>query len=132
MGTAHTREAGPELFPTDPKPKKAKSRAASAEEVEIFARSIGCLPGQGEACFWKWEGNGWQNGKAPIKDWQATVRAWKAQGYAPFVPFNSTPASAPREAPKSFAQQDADRKAAERHGPEVITPRILFSAPATS
>lgn len=124
----HTREAGPELFPAEPKPKRNKARATDAAEVEAFALSIGCLPGQGEACFWKWEGNGWQNGKAPIKDWQATVRAWKAQGYAPFTPFNATPASQPREPLKSFAQQDAERKAAERHGPEVIKPKILFSA----
>ena len=59
------------------------------------------------------------------------TRQQERGGDAPRSP-NASTNSAPREPLKSFAQQDADRKAAERHGPEVITPRILFSAPSTS
>lgn len=37
----------------------------------------------GESCWEKWNGNGWINGKNKIKDWKATIRSWKAQGYLP-------------------------------------------------
>jgi hypothetical protein len=100
-----------------------KAKASGPEEVEAFAVSLGCPAGQGAAAFWKWEGNGWTNGKAPIKDWRATVRSWKAQGYAPFIS-ETAPAGKPVQI--SFALQDKERKEAERHGPEVIVPKIYY------
>lgn len=106
----------------DAKEKINLAKAATPEEVEEFSISIGCSAGQGTAAFWKWQGNGWINGKAPIKDWKATVRAWKAQGYAPF-----TNGATQKEQPKSFALQDQERKEAARHGPEVIIPKIFYS-----
>jgi len=103
--------------------QKNTAKAKTPEEVEEFAVSLGCPAGQGAAAFWKWEGNGWVNGKAPIKDWKATVRSWKAQGYAPFLP-ETAPAGKPVQI--SFALQDKERKEAERHGPEVIVPKIYY------
>lgn len=102
--------------------EKAAAKANSPEEVEDFAVSIGCLPGQGTAAFWKWQGNGWINGKAAIKDWRATVRAWKAQGFGPFKDEAAKPVQV------SFALQDKERKDAERHGPEIIPPKIIYSS----
>ncbi len=99
--------------------QKNTARAKSPEEVEEFALSIGCDPGQGTAAYWKWEGNGWINGKAPIKDWKATVRSWKSLGYAPFR-LSSEPVIQ-----KSFAQQDKDRKEADRHGDYIVTPKLI-------
>jgi hypothetical protein len=61
------------------------AKASTQEEVEAFAISIGCAPGQGTAAFWKWQGNGWQNAGKTIKDWKATVRSWHTMGYAPFT-----------------------------------------------
>ena len=46
-------------------------------------RQIGLFPRDAEYFFSKCEGNGWTNGGKPIKDWKATLRAWKAQGYLP-------------------------------------------------
>jgi len=66
------------------KPEGGKSKArCSLEDAISFAESIGLPASDGEACFHKWEGNGWQNGGSPIKDWKATVRSWKAAGYMP-------------------------------------------------
>lgn len=98
----------------------AKAKASGPEEVEEFASSLGCPAGQGTAAYWKWEGNGWTNGKAPIKDWKATVRSWKAQGYAPFI--SEAPA---KEAPKSFAQIDREDKEASRYGAVTIKAKVL-------
>lgn len=100
--------------------EKSTAKAKSPEEVEEFALSLGCPAGQGAAAYWKWEGNGWVNGKAAIKDWRATVRAWKAQGYAPFI--SEAPAKA---APKSFAQIDREEKEASRHGAVTIKAKVL-------
>ena len=64
---------------------KNKAKARTAEEVEKYAISIGCSPGQGDAFFWKMEGCGWINGGKPVKNWQATITAWHKQGYMPVV-----------------------------------------------
>lgn len=53
------------------------------EEARDFAVSLGKPATDGEACFHKWEGNGWKNGNAAIKDWKATIRAWNVAGYLP-------------------------------------------------
>ena len=99
----------------------AKAKASSPDELEEFAISIGCPPGQGTAAYWRWQGNGWENAGKPIKDWKGTVRAWKALNYGPF----KDEASATKQAPKSFAQQDKERKEAERYGMETITPNLI-------
>lgn len=49
--------------------------------VSDFCESIGLPRSDGEACYHKWQGNGWTNGGKPIKDWKATIRSWKAAGY---------------------------------------------------
>ena len=53
------------------------------DEMMAFCRESGLFPRDAESCFHKWEGNGWTNGKQKIKDWKATIRAWKAQGFLP-------------------------------------------------
>jgi len=121
-GKGNGREVEGKEFGDSAKQKNT-AKAKTPEEVEEFAVSLGCPAGQGAAAFWKWEGNGWVNGKAPIKDWKATVRSWKAQGYAPFLP-ETAPAGKPVQI--SFALQDKERKEAERHGPEVIVPKIYY------
>jgi hypothetical protein len=72
---------------------KGNSRG-TIEEVCAFAVELGLPPSDGEACFYKWEGNGWKNGSSPIRDWRATIRSWKAAGYLPSQKVNgSTPAA---------------------------------------
>lgn len=59
---------------------KAKGKA---EEISEYCAEIGLPSSDGIACFDKWQGNGWKNNGEPIKDWKATIRAWKANGYMP-------------------------------------------------
>lgn len=57
-----------------------KSRG-SLEECKDFCTKIELPESDGEWFFHKCEGNGWTNNKQPIKDWKATIRAWKSAGY---------------------------------------------------
>ena len=51
--------------------------------IENYCKEIGLPESDGTACFNKWVGNGWTNRGEPIKDWRATIRSWKLQGYLP-------------------------------------------------
>lgn len=64
-------------------PAKISKDRGTIEEIKAFAIEIGQPESDGEACFHKWEGNGWVNGTAKIKDWRSTMRAWKSSGYLP-------------------------------------------------
>lgn len=80
----HVQEKESTSTPHPSKAKKAQARnRASLTEIKDFCTEIGLPESDGEACFYKWEGNGWLNGGKPIKDWRATIRAWKASGYMP-------------------------------------------------
>jgi hypothetical protein len=60
----------------------SKSRG-SRLEIDEFFRSIDLSPRDAEYMWNNWESNGWTiKGKA-MKDWRATVRAWKAAGHMP-------------------------------------------------
>lgn len=62
---------------------KPKLDRGSIEEITEFCVGLSLPATDGEACFHKWEGNGWKNGTAPIKCWRSTIRAWKSSGYMP-------------------------------------------------
>lgn len=49
--------------------------------------------------FHKCQANGWTNGGKPIRDWRATIRAWKAAGYMPSqkAPVNGSTGPARRQ-----------------------------------
>ena len=51
--------------------------------IEEFCTSLGLPSTDGTAVFNKWQGNGWTNRDVPIRDWKATIRSWKAQGFLP-------------------------------------------------
>lgn len=57
-----------------------KSRG-TLDELREYAVGLGMPESDGEACFERWEGNGWKNGGNPILDWKATMRSWKLNGY---------------------------------------------------
>ena len=65
--------------PPEPKPKAR----GTIEEFRAFFSSISLPDSDAEYAFHKWQGNGWVNGKNPIKDWKATVRQWKAGKFFP-------------------------------------------------
>jgi DNA-binding MarR family transcriptional regulator len=65
------------------KAKSANRGKGSLDEIMAFCKEIDLFPRDAEYLFHKWEGCGWKNGNASIKDWKATIRAWKAQGYLP-------------------------------------------------
>lgn len=66
----------------EPEPEPSK-RKCTLDEAKAFALELGQPVSDGEACFYKWEGNGWKNGTSAIKDWKATMRSWKSSGYLP-------------------------------------------------
>lgn len=51
--------------------------------IEEYCKEIGLPVSDGTACFNKWIGNGWTNRGESIKDWRATIRSWRLQGYLP-------------------------------------------------
>jgi hypothetical protein len=59
------------------------ARTESRDEFDAFIREVGLFANDAEWLWNKWEANGWVNGKNKIKDWRATVRAWKVQQYFP-------------------------------------------------
>lgn len=62
-------------------PKK-KARGTQSE-MESFAIEIELPSSDGEYFFHKMQSTDWKVGGKPIKDWKATIRAWKAAGYLP-------------------------------------------------
>jgi hypothetical protein len=64
-------------------PRAPASARPTVEEVSAYCKEIGLPQTDGVAVFDKWTGSGWKNGGQAIKDWKATIRAWKAQGYMP-------------------------------------------------
>ncbi len=71
------------------------ARAESPDEVVAYCRTLSLPDSDGTACFDKWTGNGWKNGGDPIKDWKATIRSWKTQGYLPSQKNGTTPKERP-------------------------------------
>lgn len=51
------------------------------EECRAYAIEIGMPESDGEAFFATKEANGWMNGKDRVRDWKATMRSWKENGY---------------------------------------------------
>ena len=63
---------------------KTKSKArGTLEEFKGYAVSQNLPENDGEFLFNKLEGNGWMNGKSPVKDWKAVVRTWKSAKWLP-------------------------------------------------
>lgn len=82
----------------------AKGNPTQAE-IEAFCESIGLLKSDGETTFHKWQGNGWVNGGKKIKDWKATIRAWKGQGYMPSQRANrNSPAASGKPIPPGYVR----------------------------
>lgn len=67
---------------TNPVQKRDLSKG-SLEEVKEYCLEQGLPDSDGEWFFYKCQGCGWTNGGKPIRDWQATIRAWKTAGYLP-------------------------------------------------
>ncbi len=61
---------------------KALTRPTLTQIFE-FCKSEHLPESDAIATFHKWEANGWTNNGKPIKNWQATIRSWKASGYMP-------------------------------------------------
>lgn len=117
--------------------RKKKTRArGNFEEVSEFCKELGLFPRDVDYLWNKWEGNGWQNAGNAMKDWRATVRAWKAQGYLPSQKTPSTNDSWPvpprDEEPeeenmmerlmRNRAKKEAERRGAEGEAPELLPP----------
>jgi len=96
--------------------KKVAARPASCVEAEAYAAEIGLPSSDGAAFFDAKEGNGWKNGKNPIRDWKATMRTWKANGWLASQQRNGNAANgrpraemAPPPTTKTFSMAEIDR-----------------------
>ena len=69
------------IFSGTQESNKAKPR--NQKEVEDFCKSIGLPKSDAEYFYLKWTENQFKNGGSRIKDWQLTIRKWKAGGYCP-------------------------------------------------
>lgn len=75
---------GKEGFMLEPDPPTGTLKArGSLAEVIAHAVKIELQEIDGQWFFDKCEGCGWKNGKTAIRDFRATMRSWKAQGYFP-------------------------------------------------
>lgn len=72
----------PDEVSKEKKPREKKDKA-DLETIKTYFLELGLPNSDAEWFFYKNEGNGWTNGRAPIKDWKATVRSWKAAKYLP-------------------------------------------------
>lgn len=62
-------------------PAEGSKDKGTLKEVTDFCLSLGMPEDNATWFFFKCEGNGWKNNGKPIKDWKATIRAWKTAGY---------------------------------------------------
>jgi len=81
--TRHDDHEAVSLWNTRHNAKPESKSRGSIEEITDFCAKSGLPESDAEYFFNKCEGNGWLNGKHPIKDWRATIRSWKAAGYMP-------------------------------------------------
>lgn len=70
------------LCASQPEPVKPLAKG-TIEDIKAFCLTLGLPASDGEWFFWKCEGCGWMNGTSKIKDWPATIRAWKIIGCMP-------------------------------------------------
>jgi hypothetical protein len=61
-------------------PASRRQARGTKEEVVAYAVSVGLTKTDGEWFYETRQGNGWTNGGKAIRDYQATIRAWKLQG----------------------------------------------------
>ena len=63
--------------------KSASGKFSKPTESEVIEYCLSLdLPKNDGVVFWNSkEGNGWKNRQSSVKDWKATIRAWKAKGY---------------------------------------------------
>ena len=58
-------------------------RKANYEDLKAFCSELNLPELDSEYLFNHWEGNGWTNKDKPIRNWKATIRAWKAARILP-------------------------------------------------
>jgi hypothetical protein len=71
--SASKRQANPEY----------ENESECLKVITEYCSSLGLPESDAEAVFAKWQGNGWTNRGQKIRDWKATIRSWKLQGYLP-------------------------------------------------
>ncbi len=61
----------------------SKSKPTCELEVVGYCLSRGLIEEDGSYMWNHWHANGFKNGRIPVKDWQAQIRAWQLAGYFP-------------------------------------------------
>ena len=75
------REPEAPAFRLDAQKPKARKDRGTLEDFRVFAVEIGLPASDGESRFYGLESNGWKAGKNPVKDWKASMRTWKINGW---------------------------------------------------
>lgn len=73
----------PSPSPISTSTKVLTKSSGTLDEVKAFIKELGLPETDAVWFFHKCEGNGWTNGGKKIKDWRATIRAWRAAQYMP-------------------------------------------------
>jgi hypothetical protein len=111
--------------------KKKRHARGSFEELTEFCRESGLFPRDAEYLWNKWEGNGWQNNGKAMKDWRATVRAWKAQGYLPSQKTPSASDAWPTPAKEEPEEEDLMEKMLRNKAAKEEARRLAEGEPPT-
>jgi hypothetical protein len=88
-----------------------KSQPCGLEELLDFCKSEGIKQSDGEYFFHAKEGNGWRNGRNPMRDWKSTLRSWNKGKFLPSQKHfdNGQHSMKPKEpAPKGAAYRTYD------------------------
>ena len=76
-------ESGPKPSGNHQEPSSKEKARGTLEQCRAFAVERGLPETDGEAFFNAKEGNGWKNGKNPVRDWKATFRNWQDNNWHP-------------------------------------------------
>ncbi len=106
--TAKRQQAGSKAHSKDRARPEYDNEDEVRKEIEEFCTSIELPKSDGTACYHKWQGNGWTNNGKPIRDWRATIRAWKDYRYLP-----SQKATNGQQKPKFLSFQDRKKRREE-------------------
>lgn len=85
----------------------SKSKPFDQAETIAFCVSIGLPCSDGEYFWNKWVGNGFQNAGKAVRNWQATIRSWKAAGHCPSQKTQSSGAK-PWQSAEAHKQAEID------------------------
>lgn len=121
----HTKDTNPIHAKGGEGAKRGRFTPPTRDEAREFAEELGMPASEGDAFVDHFSSNGWKvSGKAPMRDWRASMRNWRrnwaAGSFAPRGEPPRAPAPRPVNAVDPIAEADRlDREYRERFGGEA-------------